>query len=389
MHNWQISDADRRRWTELVEALNGRSGALTDRFLDQLGSPGSHTGELVRFDEAAAVSVEAFRRLTRSLAAGTAGDDLLELAREVGTRHARQGSAQESLLAAVRLDFSLIWSGLLELASPDDGALLASNVETVWQVVNDYTNAVYLSYSAEQVRISRRKSHVQQEFISLLFTPAGQEKKTIPRIADALGVDPFAEFTLVSATGDAARQLRSSIETNRSSARTVLVHNFGEWTVAFWLTTRPKTTRRQYGVDLIAGTAQIRCGLVPSVRGLAAVPAAAATACLLAEHLTEDETGPVSLEVGWARLAKHKLQEVDVDPGRPVREALTACSSTERDRLMETVFAYLRTGNVGATAATLFCHRNTVLNRLKRFHDLTGIDPTIPEQAASVVVGWA
>ncbi|MGO3280856.1 MAG: helix-turn-helix domain-containing protein, partial [Brevibacterium aurantiacum] len=40
-------------------------------------------------------------------------------------------------------------------------------------------------------------------------------------------------------------------------------------------------------------------------------------------------------------------------------------------------------------AAELFCHRNTVANRLRRFADLTGVDPMIPAEAARLVVGWA
>ncbi len=37
-------------------------------------------------------------------------------------------------------------------------------------------------------------------------------------------------------------------------------------------------------------------------------------------------------------------------------------------------------------AQTLFCHRNTVLNRLSRFTELTGLDPTRLVDAASIVV---
>jgi DNA-binding PucR family transcriptional regulator len=44
---------------------------------------------------------------------------------------------------------------------------------------------------------------------------------------------------------------------------------------------------------------------------------------------------------------------------------------------------------VSESAAELFCHRNTLTNRLRRFADLTGIDPTVPEQSARLVVGWA
>jgi len=39
---------------------------------------------------------------------------------------------------------------------------------------------------------------------------------------------------------------------------------------------------------------------------------------------------------------------------------------------------------VTGTAAALYCHRNTVINRLNRFTSLTGYDITVPSQAAAV-----
>jgi DNA-binding PucR family transcriptional regulator len=65
---------------------------------------------------------------------------------------------------------------------------------------------------------------------------------------------------------------------------------------------------------------------------------------------------------------------------------LATAPELERQRLLETVTTHLSQGSVARTAASLFCHRNTVLNRLSRFTELTGFDPTLPVDAASVVV---
>ena len=51
--------------------------------------------------------------------------------------------------------------------------------------------------------------------------------------------------------------------------------------------------------------------------------------------------------------------------------------------------SYLATGSIAQSADQLFCHRNTLMNRLRRFTDLTGIDVTIPQQAARLVVAWS
>lgn len=56
----------------------------------------------------------------------------------------------------------------------------------------------------------------------------------------------------------------------------------------------------------------------------------------------------------------------------------------ERDQLVETVDAYLRTGSVKATSEQTYCHRNTVINRLKSFESCTGLSPLTIEDAGRI-----
>lgn len=50
--------------------------------------------------------------------------------------------------------------------------------------------------------------------------------------------------------------------------------------------------------------------------------------------------------------------------------------------MLRTVRTFLDTGSVQRTATAAFCHRNTVLNRLAAFHERTGLDVTVPVEAA-------
>lgn len=54
----------------------------------------------------------------------------------------------------------------------------------------------------------------------------------------------------------------------------------------------------------------------------------------------------------------------------------------ERDRLIRTIEIYLLTGSTKQTARQVSCHRNTVINRLHQFEQLTGLDVTIGRDAA-------
>jgi hypothetical protein len=133
----------------------------------------------------------------------------------------------------------------------------------------------------------------------------------------------------------------------------------------------------------------IPCGYVPGVAGLRALPAAARTAGSLASLLRPSDSGPLSAEAAWARLAKQQMLDVGLDLLADLEAGLSGCRGGERERLEETVRHYLETGSVTTTAQQLFCHRNTILNRISRFQELTGVDLAVPAQTARLVVAWA
>ena len=77
---------------------------------------------------------------------------------------------------------------------------------------------------------------------------------------------------------------------------------------------------------------------------------------------------------------------------RRVAAALAALvervASTDRTgAVLETLEAYLDTGSVPETALKVAAHPNTVVYRLKKVAHLTGFDPRVPAQAASLVLG--
>jgi hypothetical protein len=174
----------------------------------------------------------------------------------------------------------------------------------------------------------------------------------------------------------------------------MFLHESGGNTYIFWTLPAARTRgsadqRLEGNGQLPPSLANVPCGYVPEVLGLRAVPGAARTAETLAALLRPRDSGPVSAESAWARLAQQHLQDAGLDLAAELEEALAECRGGERERLLETVQHYLNTGNVTVTSEQLFCHRNTILNRLNRFQELTGIDLAVPAQAARLVVAWA
>jgi DNA-binding PucR family transcriptional regulator len=67
--------------------------------------------------------------------------------------------------------------------------------------------------------------------------------------------------------------------------------------------------------------------------------------------------------------------------------ALAPAREPERARLLETLRVHLDgDGSPAGTARVLYRHRNTVLNHLRRFEELTGLDLSRPRDLATAVL---
>lgn len=397
MHNFH-SPGDSLRWAELVELLHGRLDTLAETFTARVRDIPEYAEKQVGSGDLEVTARETFRRLVDGLRGqelrqqstlGPAMESLLEFAADLGAKRARAGIPPEALISAVRLDFSIIWEGLLQIADAEDAALLASSVDRVWRVVDQFATRTHTSYLTERVRMAQEESSIRREFIARLFNQASPTAETVSQVAAALGVDSTARFGLVAASGDAAVSLRTAATSLGSGQQTrsrIFVHEFGGNTYAFWPLPPYRDVARH---SVPAALTDIPCGYVPGVAGLRALPAAARTAGSLASLLRPSDSGPLSAEAAWARLAKQQMLDVGLDLLADLEAGLSGCRGGERERLKETVQHYLETGSITATAQQLFCHRNTILNRISRFQDLTGVDLAVPAQTARLVVAWA
>lgn len=63
---------------------------------------------------------------------------------------------------------------------------------------------------------------------------------------------------------------------------------------------------------------------------------------------------------------------------------LSSLPPRDQTLLTDTLRIYLDTGSVTETARRLYCHRNTVINRLARVTSSTGLDPAVPRDAGAL-----
>jgi DNA-binding PucR family transcriptional regulator len=134
-----------------------------------------------------------------------------------------------------------------------------------------------------------------------------------------------------------------------------------------------------------AALAGVPCGVGPLAHGLAGVPRSARIAGEIID-VSAGTAGPRELADAWLPLAAARLTDTASELVRAELGGLAEVPARERERLLAAVRAYAATGSVAEVAARLYCHRNTVLNRLRRFAELTGRDVTVPRDAAVVLL---
>ena len=383
---------DERRWLELLDALDLEE--LTDRFMTRVVTVSGYDPAPIPVSELRRTGRLSFSTLIEGLRAG-GFDGPVAVSTEVGVSRARAGIPLEALMTAIRHDFNVLWEVLTRVANQEDAELVIRHTGIVLSTVDEYVSQVQQAYTAERTRMRAEEDSVHAGLIASLFDDPDPTSERLSRIATGLGLDVDSPLLVVAATGDDVRALRVIISDHVRAGGTMFTHHLGEVLIAFtqvWGNGDPATSVRggggQASEALARRIAEARVGSVRA-ESIGTLRRSALTARDLADVITPDETSAMTWRRGWARLAARSLNAAGNPILVDVESALAACGPVERERLVEAVRAYLASGSIGASAGQLFCHRNTVANRLRRFAELTGVDPMIPAEAARLVVGWA
>jgi len=359
--------------------------SMEDEFVQRVQEIASYSGTAVSAADLRSAALTSIGLIIDSMSGSRHYPQMLEYAAALGTRRARQSLPAEALMSAVRLDFPILWEALLQTASTEDAVLLAFRAEEVWRVVDDYAAAVHSSYLLTRIEMAQEEAGVRQEFISSLFGMQGLLPEIRDRFARAYGVDPDAPYGIAAGTGRAAVQLRH-LTASPNTTRVIFLYEAENYVYAFW----PESVNGSAGqVGLPTGLTTTPCGLARSSVGLIGLAAAARVAAALCDLSIDADLQPVTVERNWTRLARTRMDSIGVDLRAELDTQMLDARADEVERLRETVVCFLGNGSVRATADELYCHRNTILNRLRRFREITGVDLTIPVQAARAVVAWA
>ncbi|OCB14194.1 hypothetical protein A5717_11525 [Mycolicibacterium porcinum] len=356
----------------MLEKLAGIDDQLAAEYLERIDGGARYYDSVPDEHDLKDSARNAFRYLLGCLLARPLSAELMAFPAHVGALRARQGIALENLSAAVRNDFLVAWSALLRLADDADMAVLARHVGQLWTVVDDFAGAIQRGYLDQRLQMARADIIEQQQCLSELFSDE-PSPSVLHRAAEVLGLDETARYWVV---GIAAEAAASTVTRRLAGLDIVALDHTSKGVTLLLLSAHSRWPDDEaLATDLLAG---VTGAVAPRTTQLPNVFRAVTTVRMLVQLGLEAAT----LRRSWAALSISQLCVV-IDDLRSYVEVPLA-SMNDRDLLVEAVLMFAESGSVSATAARLYCHRNTVLNRIRRFEEATGISLRTPRAQAMV-----
>ncbi|MEV0091099.1 helix-turn-helix domain-containing protein [Streptomyces sp. NPDC050738] len=368
-----------QEWSVLVSAsrlLLDRIPQLTDQLIGELQAHSPQFDLAVPRDEHWQQISEALRYGIEAIAAPRSAPRRdLAYAEELGRRRAEQGLPLDLLHHAYRHAGYLVWNELLAIVAekePEALTVLVHTAAQMWAAVDRQATTVAEAYRSTEQELNRRSDERVQALLDALLEG---------RAAPGLAARAAAGLDLPEQGRYAVVVLRVERQGGRETFHRVTAAPGMRF---FWR----MRTDCEVGVIALGDTAGLselaevlggRCagpgGISPVVEGLADLG--------LARRLAEtalrtcapdgsagsgivrlDERLPAALVVSQPELAERLVTDV-LGP-------LLELDPADRAVLLETLDVWLECeGSAGRAASRLYCHRNTVFNRLRRLEHLT------------------
>lgn len=294
----------------------------------------------------------------------------------IGATRAEQGLPLDALLHAFRLGGSLVWQRLVEETSrtaPEDVRLLVHVAADVWNFVDEHCTLVADAYRQVEWQLSRRREN-RARLLAAALLDGTSRIADVPEAARALGLPEHGRYVVVAVSGPHPASCAASRAAAVPEGTRVHWHTGAEADYGIVLAQDGELPAPALGQEPRSGGSApgTRIGVGTAVDGLAAVGDARRSAdtalricpeaggvVRLAEHL------PAALVVSTPELGRALAHRV-LGP-------LLRLEPADREVLLDTLTTWLDCdGSAQRAGERLYCHRNTVLNRLRRCEQLTG-----------------
>lgn len=262
-----------------------------------------------------------------------------------------------------------MWQGLVDetsRAAPEDVRLLVHVASDVWEFVDEHSTIVADAYRQTERQMAwRRENRVRLLAAALL--DGTSRIADLPEAAEALELPEHGRYVVVAVEGTRSMRLYGRPGGPRPGCACALAHRCGRRSRHRPRRGRPGGGRPGRAAARRAGgrqrhrrrTGRRGGGATAGGHGAAAVPGGG-------RHGTADRASAAAALVASSPDLAAALADRLLGP-------LAALEPADAEVLLDTLATWLACdGSAQRAARRLYCHRNTVLNRLRRYEQLTG-----------------
>ena len=312
----------------------------------------------------------------------------LEASDRTGRRRAKQGVPLPEVLRAYRICFAALWDALVEhVRVTRQPALTDALIDTagvIWRFTDEHAVVLTEAYRATTAELMLAEQRRRSAVVEAVLTGRPGPESGPWEAAALLGFPADALLIVVAAeTNGLAKESLVNVEQRLAEKGFV-----SGWRLTpaqqLGIVSFPEE-REEEVLETLRGFADARTGVSPPYASLPETPRALRLARAALAGLEPGNAGlrafdhsPLAALVVYEpaegrRLAENVLGEVLRQP------------SEDRELLLETLDMYLeQSGSAERAATLLYCHPNTVRNRLRRIQELTGRSLAEPMDVAEL-----
>lgn len=364
--------------TALLGSLSGsalnRLHALSDALVDRLwGDVYAPHGPVPKDDLWRSCNDNIGSVLRALNGAGPPSDVLLETARATGMRRARQHCPLGWVQRAWRIGGQVIWEDFAGQANVDDTDEMRRLVESAsraWQIVEEFSAEMSATYQSVEQELAGPRDRRTVEMLGALLD--GRVTEADDEVSRVLGLPVDGRFVVIVTEETSRATMRDLAQAmHLEGLRTVWHFRAGLHVGIIVL----DGDGLPLLLGMLRGALPGRTGLSPVLRRLTEIPEGRRMAELALNTVPPGGKGVVALDdrlpdallISSPQLAQ-RLIEVTFGP-------LLDLSPAEREELLDTAGAWINSaGSAVQAARSLYCHRNTVVNRVARIQRLAGVN---------------
>jgi PucR-like helix-turn-helix protein len=314
--------------------------------------------------------------------------DLHDTLTYIGRRRARQGVGMDAMLHSFRIDFQIAGEELfawLTTRPPDITTQWTDFVLPLWRAIDKISVIVSEAYRDAEAEMAGELERDARALFHELLHGTGPMSAVVRRAASRFGLGERGQYVVVRADSYPAAAPDRPIEAalRGRGLRSVWLPEADVLTGIVVLGADGYTRLR----GCLSDALQARIGVSPIYTALEDTRRLVWLADAARDANPPSRPGLIMAAEDIPAVFVGAAPEITRHLAATLADALRPARPPERARLLETVQAHLSgDGSPTTTARTLYRHRNTVLNHLRRFTELTGLDLAKPSDVATAVL---